>query len=47
MTDRELEVIWEKNEGCQAEWRDLFQIKRTENEFKPLVIPGDLCMNDG
>lgn len=39
MMDRELEVIWEENKGCQGKWTDLFDIKDAENQrFKPLVI---------
>ena len=39
MMDRELEIIWEVNDGCQGKWTDLFDIKDAENErFRPLVI---------
>jgi hypothetical protein len=41
ITDRELEVIWKKSEGCDAELGDLFDIKKPSLDYSPLVVKSD------
>lgn len=47
MTDRELEVIWRKTEGCNADFDDLFELKKPAFGYHPIVVNADDSLKDG
>jgi hypothetical protein len=46
MTDRQLEVIWKKTEACNADFDDLFELKKPAYDYHPIVVYGNDKLKD-